>query len=75
MTAICYNCAYCSEHYPSFRDTCDLTDEEKQSLTPTEIALDGIAVIVNPSNGMENLTSDQVKGIFTGEITDWADVQ
>ena len=28
MTAICYNCAYCSEHYPSFRDTCDLTDEE-----------------------------------------------
>ena len=53
----------------------DLTDEEKQTLTPTEIALDGIAVIVNPSNGIENLTSDQVKGIFTGEITDWADVQ
>lgn len=53
----------------------DLTDEEKQNLTPTEIALDGIAVIVNPSNGIENLTSDQVKGIFTGEITDWADVQ
>lgn len=53
----------------------DLTDEEKQNLTPTEIALDGIAIIVNPSNGIENLTSDQVKGIFTGEITDWADVQ
>lgn len=53
----------------------DLTDEEKQNLTPTEIALDGIAVIVNPSNGIENLTSDQVKGIFTGEITDWTDVQ
>ena len=52
-----------------------LTDEEKQNLTPTEIALDGIAVIVNPSNGIENLTSDQVKGIFTGEITDWTDVQ
>lgn len=28
MTAICFNCAYCSEHYPSFKDTCDLTDEE-----------------------------------------------
>lgn len=28
MTEICYNCAYCSEHYPSFKDTCDLTDEE-----------------------------------------------
>ncbi len=53
----------------------DLTDEEKQTLTPTEIALDGIAVIVNPSNSIDNLTSDQVKGIFTGEITDWADVQ
>lgn len=32
MTAICYNCAYCSEHYPSFKDTCDLTDEEIQDV-------------------------------------------
>ena len=53
----------------------DLSEEEAAELTPVKIALDGIAVIVNPSNGIENLTSDQVKGIFTGEITDWTDVQ
>ena len=32
MTAICFNCAHCSEHYPSFKDTCDLTDEEIQDV-------------------------------------------
>lgn len=32
MTAVCYNCAYCSEHYPSFKDICDLTDEEIQDV-------------------------------------------
>ena len=40
----------------------------------TEIAKDGIAVIVNNDNDLEELSSDQVKSIFTGDITDWEDV-
>lgn len=50
----------------------ELSDEEAQSLTATAIALDGIAVIVNKENTVGSLTLDQIKGIFTGEITDWS---
>lgn len=53
----------------------ELKDEEKAELTGTAIALDGIAVVVNPANTVTNLTMDQIKGIYTGETTDWADVQ
>ena len=52
----------------------DLSDEEAANLESMQIALDGIAVIVNPENAVENLTTEQVRQIFTGEITDWADV-
>lgn len=52
----------------------DLKDEEKDGLTATVIAKDGIAVIVNNSNEMEDLTSEQVKAIFTGETTTWEDL-
>lgn len=52
----------------------ELKDEEAAELTGTAIALDGIAVVVNPASSIENLTMDQIKGIYTGEITDWADV-
>lgn len=52
----------------------DLKDTET-GVTATTIAQDGIAVIVNNENPVENLTSDQVKAIFTGETTVWADVQ
>ena len=52
----------------------DLKDTET-GVTATTIAQDGIAVIVNNENPVENLTSDQVKSIFTGETTLWADVQ
>ncbi|MDR1581401.1 MAG: substrate-binding domain-containing protein [Synergistaceae bacterium] len=40
-------------------------------MTPIQIALDGIAVIVNNENPFTNLTKDQVKAIFTGETTKW----
>ena len=50
-------------------------DEASQGLTSQEIALDGIAVIVNNDNSVENLTTDQIVKIFTGEITNWADVK
>ena len=50
----------------------ELSEEEAEGLTATQIALDGIAVIVNPENTTESLTMEQIKGIFTGEITDWS---
>ncbi len=49
--------------------------EIAQGLAPTVIAMDGIAVIVNPENPVENLTSEQIRGIYTGEITDWNELQ
>ena len=53
----------------------ELKDEEKElGLTATVIAQDGIAVVVNTFNETEDLTSDQVKAIFTGETTEWEDL-
>ena len=52
----------------------DLKDEEKEGLTATVIAKDGIAVIVNNTNEMEDMTSEQVKSIFTGETTEWEEL-
>ena len=49
--------------------------ETSQGVTATPIALDGIEVIVNKQNPVDELTSDQVMSIFTGETQDWADVQ
>lgn len=48
-----------------------LSDKEKTELTETTIAIDGIAVIINPGNSLEELTSAQVKSIFVGELTEW----
>ena len=53
----------------------ELKDEETAELTGTQIALDGIAVIVNNENPLEGLTSEQVQSIYTGATTTWADVQ
>ena len=54
----------------------ELKDSETGAgLTATVIAMDGIAVIVNNDSPVEELTSDNVKAIFTGEVTDWADVK
>ena len=53
----------------------ELKDEETEmNLTATVIAKDGIAVVVNNENEVEDLTSDQVKAIFTGETTEWEDL-
>ena len=52
-----------------------LKDEEKSSgLVGTTVALDGIAVIVNPANGVEDLTVEQIAKIFTGEIKNWSEL-
>ncbi len=52
----------------------DLKEEEAKVLTPTEIAYDGLVIVVNNENTIENLTSEQVKGIFTGELSTWDEV-
>ncbi len=53
----------------------ELKDSEIDAgLTGTTIAMDGIAVIVNNDNPTTDLTSEQVKNIFMGEITSWADI-
>ncbi|MBE6845193.1 MAG: phosphate ABC transporter substrate-binding protein [Ruminococcus sp.] len=49
--------------------------EIQQGLVPTVIAMDGIAVIVNNDSEIDNLTSEQIKQIYTGEITDWSEIQ
>ena len=62
--------------------TCDigmasraLKDSEVEAgLTGTTIAMDGIAVIVNHANTIDELTSDQVMSIYVGDTTVWADV-
>ena len=53
-----------------------VSDEEiAQGVTGKAIALDGIAVIVNLNSAVDEMTSTSVLGIYTGEITTWADVQ
>ncbi|MDR3287945.1 MAG: substrate-binding domain-containing protein [Peptococcaceae bacterium] len=49
----------------------ELKDSEKEQLTGIAIALDGIAVVVNKGNPAANLTKEQIRSIFTGEITRW----
>lgn len=52
-----------------------LKDDEKTSgLKETTLALDGIAIIVNPQNPVQDLTLEQIAKIYTGEITNWKDV-
>lgn len=52
-----------------------LKDEEKdQGLTETVLAYDGIAIVVNPENPIEDLSVETISRIYTGEITNWKDV-
>ena len=51
-----------------------LKDDEKADVEGTTVALDGIAIIVNNASKVEDLTVDQLKQMFTGEITNWSEV-
>ena len=51
-----------------------LKDEEKNDVDGTTVALDGIAIIVNKASKVADLSVDQLKQMFTGEITNWKDV-
>lgn len=52
----------------------ELKEDEAAELTPTVIATDGIAVIVNNNNPTDEMTSDQVKQIYTGEVFSWDEI-
>ena len=60
--------------------TCDIgmvsreLKDSETGVTPTVIAQDGIAIIVNNASTVEGFSSEQVKGIYTGEIANWEDV-
>ena len=62
--------------------TCDIgmasrelkDSETSEGVSATVIAMDGIAVIVNNASSVDNLTSEQVMQIYTGEITEWEDI-
>ena len=49
----------------------DLRESELEFLTPMTIAIDGIAVIIHPSNSVDGLTLEQVRSIFLGEVQRW----
>ena len=53
----------------------DVKDEEKSDdLQVTQVAIDGIAIVVNPENGVEELSSEQIAELYTGKITNWKEV-
>jgi len=53
----------------------DLKDEEEDlGLIDTPIAFDGIAVIVNPNNPVDGLTTEQLRAVFSGDITNWREL-
>lgn len=52
----------------------ELKESERKSLKAIVIAMDGLAVVVNNENAVDSITSDQVKGIFKGEITSWDEI-
>lgn len=52
----------------------NLKDEEKEGLKEFVVALDGIAVVVHPTNKIKNITKDQLLAIFQGKIKNWKEV-
>jgi phosphate transport system substrate-binding protein len=54
----------------------EITEAEGKGIFPVEhrVAIDGIAVIVNPANGIDALTMDQLGKIYRGEVSNWKDV-
>lgn len=53
----------------------ELKTEEASAVKATTIAYDGIAIITNKNNPIKNITIDQIKGIYTGQITNWNQIE
>ena len=51
-----------------------LEEEETAELKPIEIARDALAIIVHPSNPITNLSTEQIRQIFTAQVTNWSEV-
>jgi len=49
-------------------------EEEEKGAVGHVVALDGVAIVVNPANGVEDLTVEQIAQIFKGEITNWSEL-
>lgn len=56
------------------RDLKDKEIEGYEGIQATVLCLDGVAIVVNAENGVADLTKDQVKAMYTGEITNWKEV-
>lgn len=52
----------------------DLKEEEQENLEETIVAIDGIAIIVNPENEVKDLSLEQIGALYKGEITNWSEV-
>mgnify|MGYP000095018673 CR=1 FL=1 len=52
----------------------ELKEEEAAELEPTVIATDGIAVVVNNANPLDELSADQVKDIYVGNVSTWDEI-
>ncbi len=51
-----------------------LTPDEAQGITPRQIAVDVIAIVIHPSNPVKTLTMDQLRSIYMGKTVDWGEV-
>lgn len=49
-------------------------EEEEKGAVGHTVALDGVAIVVNPANGVEDLSVEQIAQIFKGEITNWSEL-
>lgn len=52
----------------------DLKDDEAQTLDSKTVAIDGIAIIVNPENKLSDLSIEQIAKLYTGEVTNWSEL-
>lgn len=52
----------------------DLKDDEAQTLDSKTVAIDGIAIIVNPENRLSDLSIEQIAKLYTGEVTNWSEL-
>ncbi len=52
----------------------DLKDDEAQTLDSKTVAIDGIAIIVNPENKLSDLSIEQIAKLYTGEVTNWSGI-
>ena len=51
-----------------------LKAQEQEKLVGTDLAYDAIVVVVNKNNSLANITTEQVKDLYTGKITNWKDL-